>query len=184
MQARCMPVKRSSFSIPMFSRRLTLLAALTILAAGISLADEDWIVRDDSVGPIKIGMTLSQLNTTLGETFAVPPNREDQACFSVSPAKHPSVTFLIDQSLLSRIDVDEPGISTAEGVQVGDSEAHALKAYGGKLEITPRHDVEGHYLTVRSAGGRYGIKFETEKGKIEAFQAGRAEAIQYVDGCE
>jgi hypothetical protein len=59
-----------------------------------------------------------------------------------------------------------------------------LKAYGHRLEITPRHDVEGHYLTLRSADERYGIKFETEKGKIEAFYAGRAEAIQYVDGCE
>jgi hypothetical protein len=168
----------------MFSRKVMLLAAFTILAAGITIADDVWVVRENGVGPVEIGMKLSQLNTTLGETFVVPPNREDQACFSVSPAKHPSVSFLIEQNLFARIDVDEHGISTAEGVQVGDSEAHALKAYGRRLEITPRHDVEGHYLTVRSADGRYGIKFETEKGKIEAFYAGRAEAIQYVEGCE
>ena len=177
-------MKQSSFSIPRLSRKLTLFAALTILAAGISMADDVWVVRENGVGPVEIGMTLSQLNTTLGESFAVPPNREDQACFSVSPAKHASISFLIEQGLFARMDVDEPGISTAEGVQVGDSEAHALKAYGRRLEITPRHDVEGHYLTLRSADGRYGIKFETEKGKIEAFYAGRAEAIQYVDGCE
>jgi hypothetical protein len=177
-------VKKSISSNPTGSRRLILLLALTILSAGSSFADEEWTVRDDGIGPVKIGMTLSQLNTTLGETFAVPPNREDQACFSVSPAKHASVSFLIEQNLFARIDVDEPGTSTSEGVQVGDSEAQALKAYGRRLEITPRHDTEGHYLTVRSADGRYGIKFETEKGKIEAFYAGRAEAIQYVDGCE
>ena len=184
MQAGCVPVKRSSFFIPSFSRSLILLLGLTVIAAGISMADDVWVVRENGVGPVEIGMKLSQLNTTLSESFAVPPNREDQACFSVSPAKHPSVTFLIEQNLLARIDVDEPGISTAEGVQVGDSEAHALKAYGRRLEITPRHDTEGHYLTLRSVDGRYGIKFETEKGKIEAFYAGRAEAIQYVDGCE
>jgi len=178
------PVRRSSFSSPMFSRRLILLLGLTVIIAGIAMADDVWLVRENGVGPVEIGMSLSQLNTTLHETFAVPPNREDQACFSVSPAKHTSVTFLIEQNLLARIDVDEPGISTAEGVQVGDSEAHALKAYGRRLEITPRHDTEGHYLTARSADGRYGIKFATEKGEIQAFYAGRAEAIQYVDGCE
>ena len=43
---------------------------------------------------------------------------------------------------------------------------------------------DGHYLTVRSSDGHYGVRFETEKGKIIGYYAGTYEAIQYVEGCE
>jgi len=43
---------------------------------------------------------------------------------------------------------------------------------------------DGHYLTIRSADRKYGIRFETEKGKITGFYAGLYSAIQYVEGCE
>jgi len=42
----------------------------------------------------------------------------------------------------------------------------------------------GHYLTFRSSDGRYGIRFETDQGKITTFYAGSYAAIQYIEGCE
>jgi len=86
-----------------------------------------------------------------------------------------------------RVDVDQAGILTAEGVQVGDTEEHAKKVYGPRLKIEPSQNAGGeggHYLTVLSSDRRYGIRFETEQGKITTFYAGTYEAIQYVEGCE
>jgi hypothetical protein len=79
---------------------------------------------------------------------------------------------------------DGPGISTTEGIQVGDSEKHAGRVYGTRLKVEPQQYIDdGHYLTARSRDGRYGIRFETEKAKIQRFYAGRFKAVQYVEGC-
>jgi hypothetical protein len=39
-----------------------------------------------------------------------------------------------------------------------------------------------HYLTIRSDDRHYGVRFETDQGKITMFYAGTYEAIQYVEG--
>lgn len=91
---------------------------------------------------------------------------------------------MIENGHLVRVDVDKAGVATDEGVQVGDSEERAKQVYGSRLKVEPHHYTDGHYLTVRSQSGGYGIRFETEKGKIETFYAGTFEAIQYVEGCQ
>jgi hypothetical protein len=159
---------------------------LTLALASIAAlaAADAWVVREDGVGPAKVGMTLSQLNTVLGEKFAMPIEKDGQACFAVQPTKHPNVSFMIEDGHLSRVDVDAPGITTTEGVQVGDSEAKALRVYGPRLKVEPHHYIDdGHYLTVRSSNGRYGIRIETEKGKITTFYSGRFASVEYVEGC-
>jgi hypothetical protein len=61
----------------------------------------------------------------------------------------------------------------------------ARQIYGSKMEVKEHQYIDtGHYLTVRSADGRYGVRFETDKGRITEFYAGTYEAIQYVEGCE
>ncbi len=142
------------------------------------------MIRQDGVGPVTIGMTLPQLNAVLHETFSMPRNKDDQGCFYVKPTRHAHIAFMIEDAHLSRVDVDGPGISTAEGIQVGDSEERARRVYGARMKVEPHKYIEdGHYLTVRSTDGRYGIRFETEKGKIQMFYAGRFESVQYVEGC-
>ena len=42
----------------------------------------------------------------------------------------------------------------------------------------------GHYLTAKSSDGKYGIRFETEDGKITMYCAGRFDAIQLVERCQ
>jgi hypothetical protein len=156
-----------------------------LLACGsISHAGEDWVVREDGVGPLAIGMTLPQVNQTLHEKFTMPANKDDQSCFYVKTKRHPHIAFMIEDGRLTRVDVDAPGIFTAKHIQVGDSEASAIRAYGQKLQVEPHHYIEeGHYLTIRSSNGRYGIRFETNKGKILTYYAGEFESVQYVEGC-
>ena len=56
--------------------------------------------------------------------------------------------------------------------------------YGTGLKVEPHQYIDdGHYLTIRSRDGRYGMSFETERGKITSFYGGRFEAVQYVEGC-
>jgi len=150
------------------------------------MADETWVIRDDGAGPVKIGMTLSQLSTVLHERFPLPAEGDPQSCFYVSPKRHPHIAFMILDWRLVRIDVNDAGIFTSASVQVGDSEAHALQVYGSKLKVEPHQYMgpEGHYLTVRSSNNRYGIRFETFKGKITVFYAGQFDALQFAVGCE
>jgi hypothetical protein len=92
---------------------------------------------------------------------------------------------MIEDRHLARIHVDAPGTATVDGVQVGDSEHRALQVYGSNLEVEEhKYNPKGHYLTIRSKDGRHGIRFETDKGKIETFYAGTFEAVQYVEGCQ
>ena len=150
-------------------------------------AQSTWVVRPDGVGPVKIGMTLSQLNGALRARFSTPKDKEDQGCFYVNPKSHAQLAFMIEDGRLVRIDVDKPGISTAQGIHVGDTEASVKRVYGASVKVEPSQysgEEGGRYLTVISANGRYGTRFETEKGKVTTFYAGTLTAIQYVEGCE
>ena len=161
-----------------------LMMALPLGCSNISHAAEDWIVREDGVGPVTIGMTLSQVNKILHENLTMPKDTADEGCFYVKTTKHPHIAFMIEDGRLTRVDVDARGIFTARHIQVGDSEARAIRVYGQKLEVGPHHYIdEGHYLTIRSSNGRYGIRFETDKGKILTYYAGEFNSVQYVEGC-
>lgn len=58
----------------MVMRKLVAFGVTAVLSIGISFAGDDWIVRQKGVGPAKIGMSLSQLNTALHQKFAMPEN--------------------------------------------------------------------------------------------------------------
>jgi hypothetical protein len=170
----------------MTSRIVALLCIAFVSGFSISGAEPPWVVRFDGTGPVKIGMSLSQLNRVLHENFAVPEDKDDQPCFYVKPASRAGITFMIEDGHISRVDVDDRSLPTAAGIRVGDSEVQAKRVYGSKLKVTPHAYTapEGHYLTVHSNDGRYGIRFESEKGKIERFYAGTSEAISYIEGCQ
>ena len=156
-----------------------------VATSGVSAGQDRWVIAFNGVGPVKIGMSLSELNTALHERFTMPTEKEDQGCFYVNSAKHPHISFMIEDGRVVRVDVESAGIPTAQGVQVGDSEEHALQVYGPKLKVSESpYDPEGHYFTIQSEDRRNGIRFETEKGKIQTYYAGRFEAVQYVEGCQ
>jgi hypothetical protein len=144
-----------------------------------------WIARVDGIGPVKIGMSLPELSSVLNETFSMPEDKNDQGCFYVHPSNHLHLALMIEDGRLVRVDVDKPGIPTTEGIQVGDSETKALGVYGANLKVSEHQYTgpEGHYLTLGPIKDQYGIRFETDKGTIEMYYAGRFEAIQYVEGC-
>ena len=157
---------------------------LFCLVPTYSFCADTWIVRYDGIGPVRIGMTLAQLQAALHQKLTEQESRNDM-CYYVTAPGHDHLSFMIEDGKVVRVDVDAPGILTASGIQVGDSEARASKVYGPALKVTDHKYIDtGHYLTLRSADGRRGFRFETDNGKITMFYAGTYEAIQYVEGCE
>lgn len=170
----------------MISRFLTVaFVMLTIVNSGSAGPTDVWVAREDGIGPVKIGMSLSQLDAAVHERFVMPEDKEDQGCFEVTSRKHPVVSFMIEDGVVVRVNIDGAGVPTVEGIQVGDSEAHARRVYGPRMKVEPHQYTgpEDHYLTIRSENGKLGIRFETDKGKIARFYVGKFEAVQYVEGC-
>jgi hypothetical protein len=141
-----------------------------------------WVLRIDGIGPVRIGMSVSQLSRVLQEKFTIP--NDEQSCSFVSASRHPQVLFMIEDGRVSRIDVVRRGIPTERGIQVGDSERKALRAYGKALKVEEHAYAEekgDHYLTLRS--GTYGLRFGTIGGTVKGFHSGRYSSVQYIEGC-
>lgn len=165
------------------SQKLVVGLLISFGLIGAANGGESWVVRDNGVGPVKIGMTLAQLRATLHQKLPEEESGSDN-CFYVHALGHEHVSFMIIERRLARIDVDAPGIETVTGLQVGDPEARARKVYGAKMSVMGHQYIDtGHYLTARSEDRRYGIRFETDNGKITRYYVGTYEAIQYVEGC-
>lgn len=167
----------------MLRRILGSLAIVALVSSSLG-ADGGWVIREDGVGPAKIGMTLAQLRAVLKERLKEEDSGSD-TCWYVTSAKHPHTSFMILDGRFVRADVTARGIATTDGIQVGDFETAVRTKYGPSVKVEPHQYIDdGHYLTIRSSDRKYGIRFESEKGKITSFYAGLFSAIQYVEGCE
>lgn len=146
-----------------------------------------WVLRFDGIGPVRVGMTVNQLNAVLDENFSTPTDKDEQTCFYVQPRQHRDTGIMILYRRVARVDVfapkgTSPSTATADGVRIGDSEARVLKLYGQKVAVSPHAYTDGgHYLTIRSS--KYGLRFETDGIKVTGFYAGTTAAIAFIEGC-
>jgi len=52
------------------------------------------------------------------------------------------------------------------------------------VTVTPHKYEDGHYLTVNAADdSSFAIVFETSKGRVTRYRAGRRPAVELVEGC-
>lgn len=133
-------------------------------------------------------MKLSELKADLHLSYSISmaQDSDQQTCFYADLRGHSGIGLMILNGRVARVDIDNRDTQTVEGVHNGDSEAHARSIYSVRLKVTPHAYTapEGHYLTMRSADGKYGIRFETDRGKIVRYYAGRVDAISFIEGCE
>jgi hypothetical protein len=159
--------------------------ACIIVAAECIAQSYTSIVRLDGIGPVRVGMSLSDVNRALHTHYTKPTDPDEQACNYVEVPHHTGIGLMILDGRVARVDVDNASTRTVEGIRNGDSEAHALQVYGKRLEVEAHHyePENGHYLTLYSHDKKLGIRFETEDGKITRYYAGTAVAIALVEGC-
>jgi hypothetical protein len=160
---------------------------IALMLAENAAASADWRVGFGTVGPLRLGMTLNQVNTTLNDHIAppsVPEADPSGRCFERNPSGRPGVVLMFWDQVLIRVDVHKSGVSTTEGIGVDDPESAVFKAYGRRVVRSQhQYDQSGSYLTVLDGGKTKGLRFEIVEGKVGTFDLGTVEAIQLVEGC-
>ncbi|QGZ39351.1 hypothetical protein IP92_02397 [Pseudoduganella flava] len=160
------------------------LAAFVTLAGAAS--GQDWTVRVDGAGPLKVGMDFDTVNRVLGDHLERTPQelRGSRDCFYVSPSAEPRIGLMFVKDVLKRVDVSEVGVRSERGIGVGDPAEKVREVYGEAMRSAPNaYNANERYLTVPGGGGQYAIRFETQQGTISGFYAGAWEQVQYVEGC-
>jgi hypothetical protein len=149
-------------------------------------ADDEWVVRPEGFGPVRFGASLHALSSAIGEEVR-PGYADFETCDHVRPKALPaSSSLMIISDTVMRVEVDSTGVRTAEGAQVGDTEAHVLELYRGRISVEPHKYTgpEGHYLVVSSPDDTlHRIIFETDGQHVTRYRAGRRPAVEYVEGC-
>jgi hypothetical protein len=163
-----------------------LFAAFTILVTP-AFADNSATVRFEGFGPVNVGMSQSATAAALGVELVRTDVAGDIECEYLH-AKNgwKGVEFMFSQGAVVRIDVMKGTTATASGIRIGDSLAKIKKAYPRRVEVTPHKYIplpDGRYITVKAPDGKAAIRFETEKGRVTTYYAGRFPEVEYVEHC-
>lgn len=165
-----------------------LLLVLIVACLPLPVVAGQWVATFDQVGPLKIGMTLAQVNQALGAHLTAPevPGADPSGrCVYLDPPQNPAIRLIIMDSRLARIEIVKDSIKTGTGIGVGDTTAGVTAAYGSRITTEPgaHYPQRGGYLTVLSARGEYGMRFVTLDGRVTTYYSGTAQNIQLVEGC-
>jgi len=96
-----------------------------------------WVITADGVGPIELGMPLAGLGEATGFTWDFTEDCAEGCLTGTAPGLG-VVIFAHEGMVVDEIDVTEAGDAvTADGLEVGDSQATAQAIYGDRvLDIT------------------------------------------------
>ena len=154
---------------------------------------EDDLLTPDGWGPLRIGMSRSEVVAAAGEDADLDavggpePNRCDEFRPGNAP---PGVLVMIEEDVLTRITVSRNSdIRTPDGFKVGDSGDAVIAKHGTRARVE-RHQYwqsPARYITIWRAPSaeaeRRGIRYEiSPDNEIVHIRAGRS-SIEYVEGC-
>jgi hypothetical protein len=140
-----------------------------------------WTASATAVGPVRIGMTVAQAERALGSPFE-PSSDSGECVYRKSAAAPPGVLFMQVGGRIVRIDITEPRVRTANGIEVGSSERDVRAAYGSAIAISPHKYTAGRYLTVADDAD-HRVVFETGEERVTRYRAGRLPEVEWVEGC-
>lgn len=167
----------------------------TTTAAGLS---ENSPLRFDGIGPIKVGMTLTQATAAAGKPVKHDPGYPFEGCGHAYVVGGPAgLRFLVERAKetdpwhIARVDIDEESrIATVSGIRIGATEAEVKQTYSGpdktgKLAVEQHtYNENGHYITYDVDGpGGYLLLFETDGKTVTRFRTGQQGPVSYVEGC-
>jgi hypothetical protein len=137
----------------------------------------------DSLGPVRVGMTIEEARAAAGVEMVL-DGTSDGGCALLRVVKDRGIQFMVEKGRLTRIDITDAHHPTLSGILIGDTEEHARQVYGGRLEVTRhKYDQDGHYLTLRSRDRRQALVLETDGKHIARMRAGLVPSVEYVEGC-
>lgn len=146
---------------------------------------EMWAVSFDGIGPVRVGMSYAEALAALGSDLSAPDSTT--SCNDLHATRTPpGVSFMLVGDTIVRVDVRRPGVHTAEGAQVGDTEDEVRSHYGASVVVTPHKYTNGHYLTVRPPSAMHSthrLVFETDGRVVTEYRAGRQPEVEWVEGC-
>ena len=144
-----------------------------------------WRVSPTGIGSVRAEMTIPQAVRQIGSELRVPPATE--RCAMLQPiAGLDSVSFMVVDGRIARVDVMGGRTQTVEGARVGDTEARIKELYMGRVEEQPHKYTQGRYLVVRPmerADSAYRIVFETDGNRVTRYRSGRLPEVSWVEGC-
>ena len=144
----------------------------------------DSAVTEHGLGPLRAGMTVADASKALGGALVVPAETAAGCDYATWRGGPRGVHVMIDDGRIARVEIDSVGIATAAGARVGDTEERIRSLYPGRVIVTPHKYEDGHYLTVNAVDdSSFAIVFETSKGRVTRYRAGRRPAVEYVEGC-
>jgi hypothetical protein len=146
-------------------------------------------VGTNGLGPVLVGMTVTQAEKAAGRKFDTDKEGPDgQVCLYSKPQGLPGVGFMVINGKIARVDVwDNRQIKTFRGAKIGDSEARIKQLYGNQIKVE-QHEYRrnGHYLVFvpkDKADQNFRVVFETDGQKVTQFRSGRLPEVEYVEGC-
>lgn len=138
-------------------------------------------------GPILVGMTIPQAEIAGGLRLSQVNSGGEPECLYFQAKRLPQVSFMVTDSKIARIDIDNPNITTLSGAKIGDPERKIKAIYGSAIVQEPHPYVtRGHYLVFvprDRTDKNYRVIFETEGRVVTRYRSGKLPEVGYIEGC-
>ena len=169
----------------MTSRRWPAVVAIACTVAGAAAAVADALpssarLTTAGLGPIKIGMTIAQVEQAGNREVAFEGGDANAAC--ASGALGSKLYGLFSKGRLTRIYVASRLYATRTSIRVGDSQRKVLARYGRSITREPHEYVRGGFYLKLTVGNRR-LVFDTDGKRVTQMSSGRKPEIDYVEGC-
>lgn len=141
-------------------------------------------MHPDHAGAVRFGVSAADAMRALGDSTAVPAT----GCVYWRPAAAPrGVSFMIENGVAVRADIDSAGTETPEGIGVGSTEDAIRSAYGEHVTIQ-LHKYQWevgwrYFIYLPPSDSLNAIVFETDGKAVRSFRVGRRPQVQYVERC-
>lgn len=163
--------------------KLLIVPAILLALASPARADE-WRLRLDGVGPLKIGMSFDAASKLVGNLLlrTKVDERASPDCDYLALPGHDGIYVMFVNDKLKRVDIQQRAF-TDKGDTIGDPVAGLINRYPG-IKIEPAdYTPADSYLTYRPNNGALAMRFLEHDGKIEAILAGAIKQVQVMEGC-
>jgi hypothetical protein len=138
-------------------------------------------------GPVQIGMTIAQAQQVTGQRFNQISSGGEPSCLYYQTNAVEKVSFMVTEGRISRIDVDNPNITTPSGARIGFTERQIYELYPGYIRSEPHaYITAGHYLyfVPRDAEDQnYRLIFETNGNQVMRMRSGKLPEVGWIEGC-